>query len=178
MNGNCHFGFGAVCGSMLALNLDKIGNVLPDLNNAQEMAVLFVIGGLLGGIFPDIDNPESYMGKLTAPVSVWIGKIGELTGKTGKFHRGILHDPIVYLIGLYLSYCYYPALCGFFTGCLSHLFLDLFNPSGIPFLFGIKHLHLGKIRSGSKESIIFTWIMSAVILIAGMLAKAQIFSKK
>ncbi len=42
MNGNCHFGFGAVCGSMLALNLDKIEAVLPNLNNTQEMAILLV----------------------------------------------------------------------------------------------------------------------------------------
>ncbi len=171
MNGNCHFGFGAVCGSMLALNLDKIGAVLPNLNNTQEMATLFVMGGLLGGIFPDIDNPDSYMGKLAVPVSTGIGKIGELFGKTGRNHRGILHDPAVYLLLLYVSYCYFPALCGLFVGCLSHLFLDLFNPAGVPFLFGAKHLHLGKIRNGSRESIIFTWMMSIAVPIVGLLTK-------
>lgn len=171
MNGNCHFIFGASVGTMLAMNMDKISQALPHLTNSSETATLFVLGGLLGGIMPDIDNPVSYVGKLTVPVSTVIGKTGELFGKSGAMHRGILHDPITYLAGLAISYLYCPSLCGFFIGCLTHLFLDLFNPAGIPFLFGVKHLRLGKIKSGSNLSIILTWVLVVLAVLTGFLCK-------
>ena len=71
MNGNCHFVYGAAVGSMLALNLDKISTAIH-INNSAETATLLVLGGLIGGIFPDIDNPSSYMGKLSSPVSKFL----------------------------------------------------------------------------------------------------------
>ena len=104
MNGNCHFVYGATVGSMVALNIDKISMVLPHIAYSPETATLFVLGGLLGGIFPDIDNPSSYIGKLAAPISTLIGAINKKLGKVGANHRGILHDPIIYIIGLVLSY--------------------------------------------------------------------------
>ena len=167
MNGNCHFVFGASLGTALAMNTDRICNALPNLSGTPETAALFVLGGILGGIFPDIDNPASYMGKLTVPVSTAIGKLGELSGKTGTMHRGILHDPTIYLLGLVLAYLYCPPLCGIFLGCLSHLLLDMFNPAGVPFLLG-KRLHLGKVKSGSRESVILTWVLTGAVLLAGI----------
>ena len=158
MNGNCHFVFGAAVGTALSINMGLISSTLPNLISSPETTTLFILGGIMGGILPDIDNPVSYVGKLTVPLSTIIGKFGEATGNTGKNHRGILHDPIVYLTGLVLSYFYCPSLIGLFIGCLSHIFLDMFNPSGVPFLFGIKRIHLGKIYSGSKESVVFTWV--------------------
>ena len=35
MNGNCHFVFGAACGTMLAVNADKIETVLPNITARQ-----------------------------------------------------------------------------------------------------------------------------------------------
>lgn len=167
MNGNCHFIFSATVGSMLALNVDKISAVFPQVSNTPETATLFVLGGLIGGIFPDIDNPSSYMGRLSAPVSTVIGKANTILGKVGANHRGILHDPTVYLIGLFLSYLYLPSLIGFFIGCLSHILLDMFNPKGVPFLF-IYRLRLGNINSGDIMSIIFTWFLVGASLGIGI----------
>lgn len=130
--------------------------------------MLFVLGGLVGGVFPDIDNPTSYIGKLTVPISTGIGKVGAAFGKKDQRHRGIFHDAALYIAGLILSYLYLPSLVGFFVGCLSHIFLDLFNPSGVPLLFGVKHLRLGTIASGSKASVIFTWVNVALVLAAGV----------
>lgn len=169
MNGNCHFIFGTALGTALAVNVSRIAEVLPEIHSSSEMQTLFILGGVIGGIFPDIDNPASYMGKLSVPVSTWIGEVSKVFGKTEQKHRGLLHDPAVYLIGLILAYLNCPAWCGFFIGCLSHLFLDMFNPSGVPFLLGIRHLHLGKIVSGSKESVIFTWLCTAGVLLIGFL---------
>jgi membrane-bound metal-dependent hydrolase YbcI (DUF457 family) len=59
-------------------------------------------------------------------------------------------------------------LTGLFIGCLTHVFLDMFNPAGVPFMLGTKHLHLGKIYSGSKESVIFTWINVVLTLCIGI----------
>lgn len=163
MNGNCHFVFGASVGSMAALNLDKISHILPHITATPETATLFVLGGLIGGIFPDIDNPSSHMGKLSAPVSTGIGKINNMLGKKGANHRGILHDPTVYIIGFILSYFFFSPLIGFFLGCLSHIFLDLFNPKGVPIL--IWHsVNIGKFNSGEPGSIIFTWICVVICI--------------
>lgn len=170
MNGNCHFIYGATIGSMVALNIDKISTVLPHITNTSETATLFVLGGLIGGIFPDIDNPSSYMGKLSAPVSTVIGTINKKLGKVGANHRGILHDPIIYIIGLILSYIFLPALIGLFVGCISHLFLDMFNPKGIPFCF-VKKVSIGKFDSGSTSSVIFTWINVFLCIILGCVLK-------
>ncbi|MCM1314834.1 MAG: metal-dependent hydrolase [Prevotella sp.] len=168
MNGNCHFVFGAALGSAFAMNTDKLEAILPNLTDSPETATLFVLGGLIGGIFPDIDNPISYIGKLTVPVSTVIGKFGELAGKTGPMHRGILHEPIVYITGLILSYLFCPSLVGLFLGCISHLYLDMFTPAGIP-IFSVKHLRLAKIKSGSQQSIIFTWLNVIAVILLGII---------
>jgi len=170
MNGNCHFVYGAAVGIAFTMNLDKVSTILPHVTNTPETATLFILGGLIGGIFPDIDNPSSYMGKLSAPVSTVIGFVNEKLGKTGANHRGILHDPLVYLVGLILSYFFFPPLIGFFIGCLSHLFLDMFNPKGIPF-FIFKRVHLGNFNSGEPGSIIFTWVCVFLSIVIGCLIK-------
>lgn len=81
MNGNCHFIYAGAVTGMLALNIDK----LPlGMENNSTTAALLILGGLIGGIFPDIDNPNSYMGKLSVPVSTCIAKISEGFGKKEK----------------------------------------------------------------------------------------------
>lgn len=173
MNGNCHFVYGAAVGSMVAVNMDNIATILPHVTSSPETATLFILGGLIGGIFPDIDNPSSFMGQLAAPVSTIIGAINKKLGKVGSNHRGILHDPITYLAGLVLCYFFFPPMLGFFIGCLSHLFLDAFNAKGIPFLL-FKKIRLAKIESGSVASIVFTWICVALVLIIGFTCKIVI----
>lgn len=81
------------------------------------------------------------------------------------------HDPTIYLTGLVLSYLHCPSLVGLFTGCLTHIFLDMFNPSGVPFLFGAKRLRLAKLFSGSRESVILTWLCTAIVIVSGISLK-------
>lgn len=173
MNGNCHFVFGASVGSMLALNMHNISNVLPNIVESPETATLFILGGLIGGIFPDIDNPTSFMGQLSSPISTIIGKINKILGKVGSNHRGILHDPLLYMSGLVLSYLYFAPLVGFFIGCLSHIFLDMFNPKGVPVLF-VHRIRLGKINSGDPNSITFTWFCVFCTIIIGVIIKSLV----
>lgn len=170
MNGNCHFMFGAALGTALALNLDALSQSLPNITSTPETATLFVLGGILGGVIPDMDNPKSHIGKLTTPVSKAIGKMKKTSGTAEQYqqHRGFMHDPFLYILGLVLCYLYFSPLVGFFVGGLSHIFLDMFNPAGVPFLFGIKHLHLSSIKSNSKESNILTWILTILVLLVGI----------
>lgn len=98
-------------------------------------------------------------------------KLGKFAGRTKEKHRWLMHDPSGYILLLFYSYFYFPSVLGLFLGVFSHLWLDLFNPSGIPILFGVKHIRLGKINSGSKASEIFTWINVIFILVIGIILK-------
>ena len=159
---------------MVALNLDKLTAAGLNIGNDSEAVTLLIMGGLIGGIFPDIDNPRSSMGYLTKPVSTILGKLSEVTGKTGVNHRGIFHDFTLYIAGLILSYLYFPPMLGFFLGAISHLFLDAFNPMGVPLFFGIRTLHLGKIYATSKTAIAFTWLAVFAVLGIGIFIKTMI----
>lgn len=187
MNGNCHFIFSGTTNIMLAVNMDKVNlglekivdfmyandiNYIPvALEVSPTTTTLLIMGGLIGGIFPDIDNPNSYMGKMSSPISKVIAKISAKFGKTDTRHRGIFHDMTFYLILAIISYIYFPYLLGFFIGCLTHCLLDAFNPMGVPILFGAKTLRLGRMYSGSKGSIVFTWISTVLILLLGLTIK-------
>lgn len=168
MNGNCHFIYAASVNGMIALNLDKINMILPNIPYDDSMRALIIMGGLIGGIFPDIDNPKSSFGQLSKPVSTIIGKIGSAFGKKGANHRGIFHDFSIYLAGLILSYYFAPFLIGFMIGALTHLFLDAFTPAGVPFIFGTFQIHLGKVTSGSKGAIVLTYILMVMSVGLGL----------
>lgn len=81
MNGNCHFIFGATVSTMVAINLEKLSVVLPNITCSPETTSLLILGGILGGVMPDMDNPKSYIGRLSRPISTYIGKLGGLFGK-------------------------------------------------------------------------------------------------
>lgn len=168
MNGNNHLLFGTSLNTMIVLNLDKVNMLLPNISMGSETATLFILGGVLGGVFPDIDNPKSHIGQLTKPISSIIGEISASFGHTGRWHRGIFHDMSIYIVLLIFCYYNFPYLCGFLIGCLSHIFLDCFNPSGIPIFLGVKHIHLGKIYADSKGAIIFSWLCTISCIIVGI----------
>lgn len=167
MNGNCHNLFSLTVGAMLAINIDKISSVLPNIENTTNAAMLFVIGGAVGGVLPDMDCSTSYIAKMTKPFSTVICKIERFFDKSVKDHRGILHDPAFQIACLVLSYFFSPALVGVFVGCLTHIFLDMYNPLGVPLLFGVKQLHLGHIYANSKQATKFTALCIAVTLVLG-----------
>lgn len=176
MNGNSHFIFGLSVGTMLALNIDKLHAVLPNIECSSQSVMLLIEGGIVGSIFPDIDNPKSLMGKLSMPISRYIGKANKWLGKEHKEHRGIFHDAFVYVVGLILSYIFFPPLIGFFIGCLSHIYLDLFNPIGIPSLIRYRNLHLGSIASNSKEGERFSKVSALIVVIIGVLTRVNLLS--
>ena len=174
MNGNCHFMFGTSIGAMLTLNLDKINDNLilySDVETGKWIASTIILGSIIGSIFPDIDNPKSNMGQLSKPVSTVIGKLGKYAGRTGARHRGIFHDFSIYILLLIGSYLYFPYALGFIIGCLSHVFLDMFNPMGVPSVFTRKIIHLGSMTSDSKEAKVFSAMCSIMTLVVGFIIK-------
>lgn len=173
MNGNCHFVFGTAVATSLCVTgaTDIIYQNVNNIGITDETRVVFntllITSCLIGSVFPDIDSPKSNIGQLTKPLSTGIGEISKGMGKTGKNHRGIFHDIGIYILLGIFSFFYFPSLMGFFIGALSHLLLDAFNPMGVPVFCGYKKLRLGKIYSGSKESVAFTWILTIGILVIG-----------
>lgn len=168
MNGSCHFSYSLAIGSMLVVNLGIINEILPNISASADMATLLIMGNVLGGVLPDMDNPKSSVAKITKPMSNVLCKIEKKLGRGGKYHRGILHDPVFYIVCLVLSYLFFPPLVGVFIGAISHIYLDLFNPVGIPFLFGIKYVHIADINSGSKNATVFTYVNVLMVLIVGV----------
>lgn len=145
MNGNCHFIFGAAVAASAAIVTGA----------DQNTTTLLLATGLIGSVFPDIDNPKSHFGQLTKPVSTLIGQAGKITGHTGKRHRGLFHDLGLYMLLAIASYNFVPALIGFFLGILSHLILDAMNPAGIKIF--TKYFSIGKVPSDSKLAVCISW---------------------
>lgn len=168
MNGNCHLLFGTAVGSMCALNVGYINTIVPTIQNTPETMALFVLGGIVGSVLPDIDNSSSYVAKLCYPLGKPFSAMQKLQNKQEWQHRGVMHDLGIYLVGLFLAINYLPCLIGLFIGLISHVFLDCFNPAGVPFLFGVKHIHLGRIRSGDKKAVTFCIILTVIVLVLGI----------
>lgn len=113
-----------------------------DIFTIYIMFILYVYSLYIGSLFPDIDHPKSYIGRRFPIISNIV--------KTKFGHRGFMHS-------LFLIYCliivsfliniifkiFYPHVysviniyihtieCGFILGCVSHIFFDMFNPSGV-----------------------------------------------
>lgn len=115
------------------------------------LAVLSLV--TLGAILPDIDLPESTIGRRLFFISI---PINRLAG-----HRGITHSLLPYALLLTALYFFTPTIwfyCGVLlcAGVLSHLFLDMLNPRGIPILYPYKkQFRILKIRTGGRMENIF-----------------------
>ena len=172
MNGNCHFINGIAVTTLISLNIDNIAKLTnTPINDKPAVITCLVLGGILGSIFPDIDNPKSNMGQLAKPVSTIIGAINKLTGRSDYDHRSIFHDIAFSVIGLTLSLLFFPYISGFFIGTLSHIFLDSFTPRGIPFIFGIGHFHIASIPSASKRAIVVSYLFATLLFTMALATK-------
>ena len=66
------------------------------------------IGCIIGSVIPDIDSPNSKVGKALKPISKTIEILSKPFHKTEENHRGIFHDLGLANIFLVLSYFYFP----------------------------------------------------------------------
>lgn len=107
---------------------------IPLLNYSDELSAINVMAFSLGVVFPDIDEPNSFIGKRTKGVSHLMNLFFG--------HRGITHSLFAFIfIGL-LSYfaisllSFVPTIpvVLFVLGYLTHLIQDSFSKSGVKWL--------------------------------------------
>lgn len=137
MNGITHK-IGGVCTGIV------VATSIPNLD--MKSSCVIVGASLIGSLIPDIDEPNSIVGKKVHLLSKGIKKI--------LGHRGIIHTPfwltinvlILYYLHLYfapnwfdINYQEFPWMLyvciGFGSGYLSHLILDFITPQGIMLLY-------------------------------------------
>lgn len=129
-----------------------------DITTSPILTITYLTCSVIGSLLPDIDHPESKVGRKVKPISKIINK--------AFGHRGATHAPIVIgsitLILLTLSSVFLwnrvadAAILGTFIGAISHVALDTLNKGGTPLLYPIKKgkfniLNIGtggKIESG------------------------------
>ncbi len=148
MTGKTHFIGGILAGVLITQALDiNIGYA--------------VISGL-GGLLPDIDEPNSTIGR-RIPGS-FIVKF--LFGHRGFWHS-LLAAALVYLLILGVTSSTFAVL--FVAGYISHLLLDACTPSGVPFLYPIKHNYsLNLIKTGGViEYAFLVFLLAAVFFTTG-----------
>lgn len=125
---------------------------------------ILLAASTLGSVVPDIDLPNSTLGKKIKPISFIINK---LFG-----HRTITHTPL-WLIPLFLLLQFFIssskpeyavfALIGYINGFVLHLLGDLFSKSGIPMFYPFKRKRysLSPFKSGSLD-----WLVTTIVCVA------------
>lgn len=133
--------------------------------------VIWLSGSVLGSLLPDIDHPNSYIGKRLKPLSFAINKTFG--------HRGITHTLLfvflisflfwllsLFLIPSSLTFLFYSFFVGCVIGIVSHLVLDMSTKSGVPLFYPIskKNISILPIKTGSFGETIY-FICLGIILV-------------
>lgn len=145
MKGREHLIFGAVTGGVIALTICE-----------NNMGAFFGLS-CLGALLPDIDLPESTLGRLRIihPLSKFLFKnIG---------HRTYTHD-IGYLSVLaVVTTLLNPLWLGLWVGIFGHLFLDALTVKGIPCFNRTIHLlpKMLRFKADSLMATVVTLLLSA-----------------
>ncbi len=137
MTGKTHL----LAGTLVGLALS---NALHVQGTGETLAL--VAASAIGGVFPDIDEPKSKMGR-KVPIASNLLKF--IFGHRGITH-GILLYALCYAAGVhFLDAKYLNYLGAFMCGVCSHLLLDVFNSSGIPLFWPVsKKFSLARIPLG------------------------------
>lgn len=154
MRGKTHIAAGAVVGAAIA--------------TAQNLPIidflLITACSTVGGLLPDVDIGTSKIAKLCAPAA---RLIQFLFGHRGMFHSLLLWAiPGWLLLQRFPNYdLYILSAC---AGILSHLVLDMLNPTGVPLLWPVtKKISLMKIHTGGIIdkilAIIFTCVTTVLL---------------
>ncbi len=143
------------------------------LNTSLEpwIKLTFLIILVIGSKLPDIDIPESKIGKETRPVS---NILSVFFGHRGFFHS--LLFIIIFSFILFLLKIPYIFTIALIIGYLSHLFLDSFTKSGINPLWPFNIKLKGQVKTGRLlENILF---LIFCILLVILIIKNFIVIKK
>lgn len=108
---------------------------------------------LLGSLLPDIDSPDSFIGK-TIPGIPKV--INILFGHRGVFHS-LIFLAICFLAALFVSA---QAAIALAVGMASHLLLDALTVDGVPLLYPLKTRLRGFLRTGSLAEYLILALIS------------------
>lgn len=108
---------------------------------ASMNIALLISGGIIGGLLPDIDEPESFIGKMVRPLSGWI--------KRTVWHRTFTHSLVFIIITTLIAGMFDKTFAvGVELGMLSHIILDICDGrgTGVAFLYPICKKRLCKTK--------------------------------
>lgn len=106
--------------------------IKPELITTVEIVPGYLVGVIIGSLFPDIDEPKSAIGIVVSKYLPFVPFLIKLIFG----HRGITHQFLFFLI---------PLLVFFFTQSNAHYITQVFSYG---FLFGIFFHQLGDMLSG------------------------------
>lgn len=140
-----------------------IGGILAGvlITQALDISIGYAAISGIGALFPDIDEPNSTIGR-RIPGSFLVKF---LFGHRGFWHS-LLAAALVYFLLLGIASNTIAVL--FVAGYISHLLLDAMTPSGVPFLYPIKHSYtLNLIRTGGISEYAFMVVLLTIVFITG-----------
>lgn len=157
MNGVCHKIAGISTGVVLTHFLYEDVSVLP--------LALITFSSMLGSLVPDIDEPNSIVGR----------KVKHLSGTLKKVfgHRGIIHTPFFLLIIFFLLFQIKNSipignllLIGFVSGYISHLILDMLTPAGLMIFypFSKKKYRLLSLKGEHRDLLVSLIIVFSIVM--------------
>ena len=168
MNNKTHK-IGGVCSGLIASTLLFSNNFGVE---GLLSSALIVSGATIGSLAPDVDHPESKVGRkfILKPISIFINKVFG--------HRTITHSVVmsIFMTIILLSstllftgisnFIYSNIIIGFCVGWFSHLLLDLLTVKGIPVFYPFikKMYNLLRFKTNKDEE----FVSILVILITGI----------
>lgn len=157
MQGKIHYTLGTVSGAYVGYTA----------YGASPQCLFFFLGASIGSLLPDIDTPNSRIGKNIPIISFFI--------KLFLKHRGLLHTPLCgiifsILVGFLPVVGMYMGL-GLFLGYMLHLVQDTFTQQGISWAFPISNRKFHILGISSKNIILQTVISIGIFLIIFMVCK-------
>lgn len=126
----------------------------------------YYLTAVFASLLPDIDKPESTIGKRVPILPSLINKVFG--------HRMITHSlMIIAVIAALFTYfkpdiaTLYPFIMyGFLIGYFSHILLDMFTVSGVPLFYpSKKRFRIMKIRTGKGGEKIFRYVLIGLMII-------------
>lgn len=148
---------GGLCTGLIATNFLFPGDFT---GTKVILGATFIFGSYIGSIIPDIDHPNSFIGKRLKIIS-------HITNKTFG-HRGFIHSPLsllIYTLSVMLlsvkfdgfaQILYYQFAMGSSLGFFSHLLLDSLTVGGIPLFFPFTNekYHIASFKTNKHEGIV------------------------
>lgn len=157
-----HLATGAYFGSMATLAIQ------PGLITSA----VFVTSTLLGSLLPDIDHPQSWLGKRIPFISIPVSAIFGHRGITHSLFGMLLLISICFAIAISLQILTAP-LTGILIGYVGHVLGDWVTPSGIPLLWPNKDRYASpttlEIGSIHETLIFWTFAVSSIIMYSSYL---------